>query len=233
MQAGYNGRRGPDVFAAFFLQQKNGMTPKYKAFSFPIFGAADKKDMTKKEIIKQHAARLFRLKGYKATSMRDIAQEVGMEAASLYNHISNKQELLAELMMHIAEIFTDGMKNILNSSLSPREKMERLINLHIRYTTEKPDAIAIITSEWVHLEEPILKDYLQLRSAYEGNIRNVIKEGIEQGQFAAVDVEIAVFSILSTLRWLYSWYHQQENINPVELEQKMVQCLLDGVNVRN
>jgi len=188
--------------------------------------------MTKKEIIKQHAARLFRLKGYKATSMRDIAQEVGMEAASLYNHISNKQELLAELMMHIAEIFTTGMENILSSSLTPREKLERLISLHIRYTTEKPDAVAIITSEWVHLEEPILKDYLQLRSVYEGNMRSIVKSGIEQGQFANVDAEIAVFSILSTLRWLYSWYHQQENINPVELEQKMVQCLLDGVNVR-
>ena len=75
--------------------------------------------MTKKEVIKQHAARLFRLKGYKATSMRDIAQEVGMEAASLYNHISNKQEILAELMMHIAELFTDGMENIQKSSLSP------------------------------------------------------------------------------------------------------------------
>jgi len=72
--------------------------------------------MTKKEIIKKEAARLFRLKGYKATSMRDIAQEVGMEAASLYNHIANKQELLSETMMYIAEIFTAGMEDILQSS---------------------------------------------------------------------------------------------------------------------
>ncbi len=189
--------------------------------------------MTKKELIKLKAARLFRLKGYKATSMRDIAQEVGMEAASLYNHISNKQELLAELMMHIAEIFTEGMENILQSSLSPREKLERLIGLHIRYTVEKPNAVAIITSEWVHLEEPTLKEYLLLRNSYEKNISKIIQDGIAQKQFAEVDLEITVFSILSTLRWLYSWYHQQENINPVELEQRMIQSLLDGVNIRN
>ncbi len=188
--------------------------------------------MSKKEEIKQRAARLFRLKGYKATSMRDIAQEVGMEAASLYNHISNKQEILAELMMHIAEIFTEGMNNIQASSLSPREKMERLIALHIRYTMEKPNAIAIITSEWVHLEEPNHKSYLLLRSAYEQNIQSIIEMGIEQKQFAPVDSKIASFSILSTLRWLYSWHHQQGNINPVELEQKMVQCLLDGIAIR-
>jgi len=101
--------------------------------------------MTKKEIIKNEAARLFRLKGYKATSMRDIAQEVGMEAASLYNHIANKQELLSETMMYIAEKFTAGMEDILQSSLSPREKMERLIGLHIRQTVSDPDAVSIIT----------------------------------------------------------------------------------------
>ena len=188
--------------------------------------------MTKKEIIKQHAAYLFRLKGYKATSMRDIAHEVGMEAASLYNHISNKQEILAELMMHIAELFTEGMENIQNSSLSPREKMERLIALHIRYTVEKPDAVEIITSEWVHLEEPHHKSYLLLRSAYEHNIQNIIETGIQEKQFAKVDTQIAAFSILSTLRWLYSWHHQQESINPLELEQKMIQCLLDGIAIR-
>lgn len=188
--------------------------------------------MTKKEVIKQHAARLFRLKGYKATSMRDIAQEVGMEAASLYNHISNKQEILAELMMHIAELFTDGMENIQKSSLSPREKMERLIALHIRYTVEKPDAVAIITSEWVHLEEPNHKKYLLLRSAYEQNIQSIIEKGMKEKQFAKVDSKIAAFSILSTLRWLYSWYHQQDHTNPVELEQKMIQCLVDGIAIR-
>ena len=189
--------------------------------------------MSKKESIKQHAARLFRLKGYSATSMRDLAQEVGMEAASLYNHIQNKQEILVELLMHIAEIFTEGMENIQASSLSPREKMERLIALHIRYTVEKPDAIAIITSEWVHLEEPHHKAYLQLRSAYEANIQSIITSGIKAGQFAKVDPKIASFSVLSTLRWLYSWHHQQESINPVELEQKMIQCLLDGISIRS
>ena len=189
--------------------------------------------MSKKEIIKKEAARLFRLKGYKATSMRDIAHEVGMEAASLYNHISNKQEILSELMMHVAEIFTEGVADILASSLSPREKLERLIGLHIRYTVAEPNAVAIITSEWVHLEEPTLKNYLQLRNKYEKNIRMIVKQGIQEKQFAKVDPEIAVFSILSTLRWLYSWYHQQKDINPVELERKMIQCLLDGVNLRD
>ena len=189
--------------------------------------------MSKKEIIKSKAARLFRLKGYKATSMRDIATEVGMEAASLYNHIANKQEILSELLMDVAGVFTIEMKNILQSSLSPREKLERLIGLHIQQTVAMPDAVAIITSEWVHLEEPSLKKYLQLRNKYEKNLRSIIKEGIEQGQFAEVDLEIAVFSILSSLRWLYSWYHQKKNINPVEFEQKMIQCLLNGINARS
>ena len=57
---------------------------------------------SRKEEIRSCAARLFRKKGYKATSVRDIAQAVGVKPASLYNHINSKEELLLSLI-HISE----------------------------------------------------------------------------------------------------------------------------------
>lgn len=184
---------------------------------------------SRKETILDCSARLFRIKGYRATSMRDIAQEVGMEAASLYNHISSKQELLRELLMHIAKIFTEGMGNILQSNLSPNDKLERIVALHIRFTLEYPNSISIIASEWIHLEEPALKEYISLRNKYEKNIQKIIAEGIRVGDFEKVDTEIAMFSILSTLRWLYTWYSNKKKVNPVELEQQMIHCLIGGL----
>ncbi|MFT5167711.1 MAG: AcrR family transcriptional regulator [Saprospiraceae bacterium] len=183
----------------------------------------------RKEEILDCAARLFREKGYKATSMRDIAKAVGIQGASLYNHIKSKQELLAALLLFIAHLFTKEMNKINKSPLPPVEKIERLIGLHVRYTAEHTDAISIITSEWVHLEEPVLSEYLGLRADYEKKFEKIIADCIKEGTFEKVNTRIALFSILSTLRWLYSWYSNQKNIDPVELEQQMVHCLLTGL----
>ncbi|RYF93648.1 MAG: TetR/AcrR family transcriptional regulator, partial [Chitinophagaceae bacterium] len=63
------------------------------------------KNGTRKDVIIAKAARLFREKGYSASSMRDLAEEVGVEAASLYNHISSKAEILQEICFKVANKF--------------------------------------------------------------------------------------------------------------------------------
>lgn len=187
--------------------------------------------MTKKELIKDQAAQLFRKKGYKATSMQDIAAAVGMKAASLYNHIKSKQEILQELLMPIAQLFSKGMEDINNSSLSPIEKLEKLIGLHVRLTVENPNAIALITGEWVHLdkEDGTLSRYKTLRADYENHFKNLLKQCVQENQLEAINIDIALFSILSTLHWLYSWYNRHPEISPIELEKQIIHCLLNGL----
>lgn len=63
------------------------------------------KDVSRKEVILKASAKLFREKGYKAASMRDLAVKVGVEAASLYNHIRSKAELLHDICFNVANLF--------------------------------------------------------------------------------------------------------------------------------
>ena len=184
---------------------------------------------SKKELIKDTAARLFRKKGFSATSMRDIASEVGMEAASLYNHIRSKQEILQELLMFLAEKFTFAIDDIDKAQIAPEKKIEKLVELHVRLTVEHTDPIALITSEWVHLKTPQLDDFIRLRNDYEQKFLRIIEECIDAGVFHPVNPEIALFSILSTLRWLYAWYSKNDQYSQVELEQQMIHCLVHGL----
>jgi len=182
-----------------------------------------------KEIIQKIAARSFRKKGYLATSMRNIAEEAGIQAPSIYNHFKKKHVILEELLMGIAQEFTKNMKVIKSTPISSLEKMEKVIELHVRLTVEHTDAIALITSEWIHLEEPALKKYTRLRDKYEKDFKSIIEEGKKKKEFQDVDTDLAMFSILSTLRWLYSWYSKNKSSNPEELKDQMVRCLLDGL----
>ena len=184
---------------------------------------------SRKETIKDCAARLFRKKGFSATTMNDIADAVGIKAASLYNHFNSKQDLLKDLLMYMAQRFTKGMAEIENASLPPIEKLERLIALHVRLTTDHTDAISIITGEWVHLKEPELSAYSTMREEYEGKFKRIIEACKKDGSIADVNTEIALFSMLSTLHWLYSWYSKNKNISPIDLEKQLIQVLLNGL----
>jgi AcrR family transcriptional regulator len=184
---------------------------------------------SRKESISACAARLFRKRGYQATSMRDIADAEQIKAASIYNHFKSKQEILRSLLLRMAHLFTQGMQTVRASSSDPVEQLEQLIALHVRLTIEHTDAIALIAGEWIHLEEPHLQQYRQLRDAYEAHFKEILEAGKKQGLLRNVDPEIALFSILSSLRWLYSWYSKNRNYEPEKLRQEMISTLLNGI----
>lgn len=186
-------------------------------------------EKTKRQIILSTAAILFRQKGYAATTMRDLANAVGVKAASLYNHIKSKQDILADLLMSIAHRFVQGMSEIKNSGQTPSQKIDALIALHVKITTEETDAISLITQEWRHLEEPVFSEFMEMRNNYEGNFKTILEEGIKKGELNQVHPDIALFSILSTMRWLYVWYSENEEMSSEELQKQLKSCVIDGL----
>ena len=120
------------------------------------------------------ASRLFREKGYSAITMRDIAQAMEIKAASLYNHIKSKQEILVLIIIEIAEEFTSVMNQIVNSEISSIEKIKKVIQLHVDITLRNPDALACLNNDWMHLEDNELKYFLKMRAEYEDNFRKII-----------------------------------------------------------
>ncbi len=185
---------------------------------------------SRKEHILDESARLFRKKGYSGTSVQDIAEAVGIKAASLYNHIDSKQEILQALCLPISQSFSDGMKEIQNSTLLPDEKLEALVSLHLRLTLKYKDRMSLITGDWVHLDGESLKTYKKTRSEYESEFRSIINECKTKNLInPQIDTEISLFSILSSLHWLYSWRERHQEISTIELEKQLKKCLLQGL----
>ncbi|MBC8756721.1 TetR/AcrR family transcriptional regulator [Kordia sp. YSTF-M3] len=186
------------------------------------------KNETRKEEIVRTAEMLFKQKGYSAVTMRDIAKAMGIKAASLYNHIQSKQEILSDIIITIGEQFTQGMAQIVAAEISSIEKLERIIALHVQITMENPSRMATMNNDWMHLEEQI-EYYLTLRRNYEESFRQILKQGIESRELKTVDPEIILFSILSTLRSLYLWIPKREDILKEDLLGKLSKVLLTGV----
>ncbi len=184
---------------------------------------------TRKDEIIRTAAKLFKEKGYSAVTMRDLAKKMGIKAASLYNHINSKQDILKDIIISLAEEFTDGMKHINSSDSSTIDKLNQIVLLHVDITSRNTYGMASLNNDWMHLEEQ-LNHYIELRHNYEDNFRQIINQGIRNKEIRNANLDVTLFSMLSTLRSLYLWIPKKEDLNPTELAKNLSDVLINGIN---
>lgn len=187
------------------------------------------KNGSRKDVIVRKAATLFREKGYKAASMRDLAEAVGVEAASLYNHIKSKSELLHELVFSVANKFVLKMDEIESENISSLQKMEKLLRFHITEMINNYEEVYVSDREWKHLSDPYLSNYQNQRRVYRKRLAAIIEEGIRNKEIKAIDAPTVVLIFLHAVSGIESWHRSTKKITAEELEQNMVAILIDGL----
>lgn len=187
------------------------------------------KNGSKKEVITRKASSLFRKKGFTATSMRDIAEAIGVEAPSLYNHIESKNEILKDICFRIAKLFTNHLREIELDRKSNLEKIESIIRFHISMMIEEFENVYISDHEWRHLPEPFLTDFKNQRRNYRSRVAAILQKGIDSKQINVVDPHVAVLIILSALSGIEGWQRSGKKIDAKSLEENMIKLLIEGL----
>jgi len=187
------------------------------------------KNISRKDVIVSKAATLFREKGYKAASMRDLAEAVGVEAASLYNHIKSKSELLHELVFSVANKFVIKLDEIESEPISSLQKMEKILRFHISEMIHHYEEVYVSDREWKHLSDPYLSNYQNQRRVYRKRLAAIIEEGIRNKEIKAIDAPTVVLIFLHAVSGIESWHRSTKKITAQELEQNMVAILIDGL----
>jgi AcrR family transcriptional regulator len=187
------------------------------------------KDVSRKEVILKASAKLFREKGYKAASMRDLAVKVGVEAASLYNHIRSKAELLHDICFNVANIFFEHISAVEANNAPAIDKLETLLRFHIRQMLENFEEVYVSDREWRYLTEPYLSNYQNQRRSYRRRFAAIIQQGIEQGQINKIDASTAVLIVLHAVGGIDSWHRSTHKVSGEELEENMVTILIEGL----
>lgn len=187
------------------------------------------KNGTRKDVIIRKASALFRAKGFAATSMRDLALSVGVEAPSLYNHIGSKSELLQDICFKIAGEFTSQLEKTEEKNARVLIKLEDIIRFHIHMMLEEFDEVFVANHEWKYLQEPYLGNFLNQRRSYEKRLVALVETGIATNEFKKSNPYVTVLTILSALRGLEFWLRHKKKFSPKELENEMVGHLLKGM----
>lgn len=179
--------------------------------------------------ILEGAKKLFRLKGYHATTIRDIAEEAGMLSGSLYAHIKSKEDLLYEITDEVAKQFLSGMKTVTNSDAPPSEKLKAGLASHFQVIADHSDAASVFMHEWKLLSSERRTVIQQQRDAYEAMWATLLDEGADAGVFHRDLLREARMMVLSVANWSYQWFDPSGPMTPDAAARQLAAVLLRGI----
>ena len=187
--------------------------------------------MTREEILAA-AAQIFREKGFHATSMQDIAIAVNLQKASLYHHISSKQEILLALLDRALELLISKMQEVLNFPMPPDEKLRRAIQEYLETLLEERDLASVLLLEHRSLDPEYHAKHIPKRDQFEILWRVLIQEGQSKNLFNSTDVGLVSRSLLGVLNWTITWYRDNGSFTPAELAKQYAELFLYGLVIR-
>ncbi len=184
---------------------------------------------SKREVIIKEASKLFKEKGFTATSMRDLAERVGVEAPSLYNHIQSKSELLKIICSNVGEKFAVKIAEVEQTKIPAIEKVEKLLRFHIQEMINYYEEEYVSGREWRYLKDPYLSEYREQRRNYRKRFTAIIQEGIDQKEIKKLDANTAVLILLNAITSIDQWHRIVHKVSSKELEENIVTILIEGL----
>jgi AcrR family transcriptional regulator len=184
--------------------------------------------ISRKEQIIATATTLFKNNGYAGTSMRDLANEVGIEAASIYSHLNSKDEILQAICFGMAHKFLEHINQVLeNEECCFEEKLNLAIQGHVSIITDDINATSVFWNEWKYMQEPWLADFSKMQIDYESKFRSILESGVEAKEFKIDDATFTTMAILSSLNGLQKW--RTYSMPPEELSKSFAQLFISGI----
>lgn len=187
--------------------------------------------MTKDDILTA-AAQIFSQKGFHAASMQDIAEAVNLQKASLYHHVSSKQEILLEILNRALDLLIEDIDRVVSQTLPADEKLRLAMAAYLGAMLEHRDLAAVLLLEHRSLEPKYHELHMVRRDRFERLWRDMIQEGKNQGLFNCSDPALASRYILGVMNWTITWYRSDGVLSPQEIANQFADLFLNGLLVR-
>jgi TetR/AcrR family transcriptional regulator, cholesterol catabolism regulator len=185
-----------------------------------------------RDLILATAADLFRLRGYRATTLEDIAARLGMSKASLYTYFRGKEEILAEISRLTIDTFSQGLAEISRASLSPQEKLRQVVRRHVRFVASHRSFLTVFFSEEASLPARSARALARQKDRYDKALEAIVRQGIRRGVFRPVPPRLVVYGLLGMANWLYKWYNPRGPLGPDDIARVFLSVVEDGLMVR-
>ncbi len=182
--------------------------------------------MSTKQRLSTQAARLFAERGYHGTSVSDLAAALGIHKSSVYAHIDNKEDLLAEISLAGAAAFHAALDGLTSDTAQGR--LREALRAHLEVVKQQLHVATIWLQEWRFLTGAAREEFVRQRHAYEGRIRKLIEEAVASGALRPdLDIRYAMLLFFSAANWTYTWFDAETDVDTVT--SHYWDLLVDGI----
>jgi AcrR family transcriptional regulator len=181
------------------------------------------------EIIME-AARLFRQKGYLATSIRDISDSLNITSAALYYHFKNKEEILAEVMRLSLRRLQEAVQAAVSGQDNQWEQIRTALRTHLRISLEHQDFAIVLLKDLRHLTPEWREEVVAARDAYEDMWEGMLANGKQAGIFRSeVDLDLLRLLTFGALNLVVTWYKPTGKYTPEQIADAFLEYISRGV----
>lgn len=161
------------------------------------------------------AARKFFERGYTATSIQELADEMGLLKGSLYHYISSKEELLYEIISRVHSEFQQELERCREVQAEPIVRIREYVRRYTLYVLNNAIAVGIFYQDARHLRKEHYEHIVSMRDQRERFLVDLLEEGQSAGQVRAeVNAKLAALSIFGSMNWTYRWYRPAGEFDP-------------------
>jgi AcrR family transcriptional regulator len=184
---------------------------------------------TRLEEVLQSAANIFFAKGFHATSIEDVARDVGMLKGSLYYYIKSKDDLLFQLLLAGIEDGDAFIARQIDVAGDPVEQLERAIRAQIDYIIQNKVPFGLFLHEFDSLSGKRQQKLISVMSRYNSRFVDLVRRGQQQGKLIDGEPWLIVNGILGMCNWLYRWYDTDHVSGPEQIKQVFLRIILSGI----
>jgi AcrR family transcriptional regulator len=174
------------------------------------------------------SARLFREKGYRATTMEDISNELKVTKPALYYYIDTKHDLLYALCEAAITQLMEGVREIARSDEDVVEKLRKLVRLHVNMFSQQGDMTTVYLADEKELPQDKRNHIRNLSREFETIYRNLFQQAIDEGKFRELDVPVVVRAVSGMCNWLSNWYRPDGRLTTEEIADIFFDLILYG-----
>ena len=170
--------------------------------------------------IRLAALEQFASVGYEATTMREIAGNVGIKAASLYNHFGSKEAMLWDLTLTALNELTAGCAlamSRLPENASHGDRLAAFVSSHVDYHARNRNQALVVNSQLGSLSAPHFRRAVKLRASYEATLRAIVEAGVRDGDFESPDIRVTTYAILQMGVAVSTWFRPDGQLTIEEL----------------
>ena len=184
--------------------------------------------MTREDIL-EAAAQVFRQKGFHGASMDDIAQAVNLRKASLYHHVSSKQEMLLEILERALQMLLERIAPIAEQKIPADKKLRLMVREYLLILVENIDLATVLLFEHRALERRQHARHIPNRDKFESLWKDVIAEGVSKKLFKCDNPALATRALLGQLNWTITWYRDGGDLTIEQIADQYSNLLLNGL----